>query len=179
LSLYFGKRIKSRKSERSAQQPEQTISTTKHNLTEFEQIATRLRLHVVNMVAPSGQGYVQQGLGAADIFTALYFAEASMDPKNPTCPDRDRIFLTTAHNTAIFYATLAERGFFDTDLLSTYVQDGSALEINSCERMGAPWAVLWQLSGKVETRVITSFSAMVKCKKVKYGKPPCMLELKV
>ena len=107
-----------------------------HNLKEYEQIATRLRLHVVNMIAPSGQGYVQQGLGAADIFTALYFGEANMDPADPSWEDRDRIFLTTAHNTAIFYATLGERGFFDTNLLSTYVQDGSALEINSCERMG-------------------------------------------
>jgi transketolase len=88
------------------------------------------------MIAPSGQGYVQQGLGAADIFTALYFAEANMDPANPDWPERDRIFLTTAHNTAIFYATLAERGFFDVGRLSTYVQDGSALEINSCERLG-------------------------------------------
>ena len=109
---------------------------TNHNLKEYEQIATQLRLQVVNMIAPSGQGYVQQGLGAADIFTALYFAEANMDPANPTWEDRDRIFLTTAHNTAIFYATLGERGFFDTELLSSYVQDGSALEINSCERMG-------------------------------------------
>lgn len=111
-------------------------SSVSHNLKKYEQIATKLRLQVVNMIAPSGQGYVQQGLGAADIFTALYFAEANMDPANPTWEDRDRIFLTTAHNTAIFYATVAERGFFDTKLLSTYVQDGSALEINSCERMG-------------------------------------------
>ncbi|MEO9825359.1 MAG: transketolase [Paracoccaceae bacterium] len=108
----------------------------KHNLSELEAIATRLRLHVVNMVAPSGQGYVQQGLGAADIFTSLYFAEATMDPVNPTWPDRDRIFLTTAHNTAIFYATLAERGFFNVEDLKTYVTDGSTLEINSSERMG-------------------------------------------
>ena len=109
----------------------------KHNLAELEAIATRLRLHVVNMVAPSGQGYVQQGLGAADIFTSLYFGEATMDPANPTWPDRDRIFLTTAHNTAIFYATLAERGFFDVADLATYVTDGSTLEINSSERMGS------------------------------------------
>ncbi len=108
----------------------------KHNLSELEVIATRLRLHVVNMVAPSGQGYVQQGLGAADIFTSLYFAEATMDPANPAWPDRDRIFLTTAHNTAIFYATLAERGFFPVEDLKTYVTDGSTLEINSSERMG-------------------------------------------
>ena len=84
------------------------------NLKELERIATTLRLHVVNMIAPSGQGYVQQGLGAADIFTSLYFAEATMDPEHPNWADRDRIFLTTAHNTAIFYATLGERGFFDT-----------------------------------------------------------------
>ena len=108
----------------------------KHNLSELEAMATRLRLHVVNMVAPSGQGYVQQGLGAADIFTSLYFAEATMDPSNPGWPDRDRVFLTTAHNTAIFYATLAERGFFPVEDLATYVTDGSTLEINSSERMG-------------------------------------------
>ena len=100
-------------------------------------MATRLRLHVVNMVAPSGQGYVQQGLGAADIFTSLYFAEATLDPANPDWPDRDRVFLTTAHNTAIFYATLAERGFFPVEDLKTYVVDGSPLEINSSERMGS------------------------------------------
>lgn len=107
-----------------------------NNIAELERMATKLRLHVVNMVAPSGQGYVQQGLGAADIFTSLYFAEATMDPANPAWPDRDRIFLTTAHNTAIFYATLAEKGFFDTDRLSSYVTNGSELEINSSERMG-------------------------------------------
>ena len=107
-----------------------------HNLKTLERIATKLRLHVVNMIAPSAQGYVQQGLGAADLFTSLYFAEAKMDPENPLWPDRDRIFLTTAHNTAIFYATLGERGFFDTERLSSYVTNGSELEINSSERMG-------------------------------------------
>ncbi|MEM6386404.1 MAG: transketolase [Pseudomonadota bacterium] len=107
-----------------------------HNLSQLEKIATKLRLHVVNMVAPSGQGYVLQGLGAADIFTSLYFAEATMDPTNPTWPDRDRVFLTTAHNTAIFYAALAEKGFFPTEKLASYVTDGSPLEINSSERLG-------------------------------------------
>lgn len=107
-----------------------------HNLASLKNIATKLRLHVVNMVAPSGQGYVQQGLGAADLFTSLYFAEAKMDPENPTWADRDRIFLTTAHNTAIFYAALGERGFFDTERLSSYVTNGSELEINSSERLG-------------------------------------------
>ncbi len=108
----------------------------KHNLASLEAMATQLRLHVVNMVAPSGQGYVQQGLGAADIFTSIYFSEAAMDPANPSWPDRDRVFLTTAHNTAILYATLAERGFFPVSDLDTYVTDGSTLEINASERIG-------------------------------------------
>lgn len=108
----------------------------KHNLAELTAIATKLRRHVVDMIAPSGQGYVLQGLGAADIFTALYFAEAAMEPNNPTWRDRDRIFLTTAHNTAIFYATLAERGYFPVADLRSYVHDGSPLEINSSERLG-------------------------------------------
>ncbi len=106
------------------------------NLEHLERIATRLRLHVVDMVASTGQGYVQQGLGAADIFATLYFGEAAVYPATPNRLDRDRIFLTAAHNTAIFYAALGERGFFDTALLSTYVTDGSPLEINASERMG-------------------------------------------
>lgn len=111
-------------------------NTPKRNLEELEHIAKKLRLRVLEMVAPTGQGYVQQGLGATDIFTALYFSEARHKPEDPSWPDRDRIFLTTAHNTAIFYAAQAERGFFDTDKLKDYVQDGSPLEINSSERMG-------------------------------------------
>ncbi len=110
--------------------------TRNRNLAELEQTALRLRLHVLEMVAPTGQGYVQQGLGATDIFTALYFSEARQRPEEPTWPDRDRIFLTTAHNTAIFYAAQAERGYFDTAELKTYVKDGSPLEINASERMG-------------------------------------------
>lgn len=106
-------------------------------LTQLESIAARLRLQVAEMVAPTGQGYVQQGLGATDLFTALYFGEARQDTDNPDWEDRDRVFLTTAHNTAIFYATLAERGYFDKVQLADYVKDGSPLEINSCERLGS------------------------------------------
>jgi len=68
----------------------------------LEETTLRLRLRTLEMIAPTGQGYVQQGLGAADIFTALYFSEAALDPGNPEWPDRDRVFLTTAHNTAVF-----------------------------------------------------------------------------
>ena len=35
--------------------------------------ALAVRKHVVQMVARHGRGYVQQGLGAADLFTVLFF----------------------------------------------------------------------------------------------------------
>ena len=102
----------------------------------LQAIARELRRQVIRMIAPSGHGYVQQGLGAADIFAALYFSELRLDPNDPAWPDRDRLLLSTAHNTAIFYASLAARGCIAADALATYVQDGSALEVNASERLG-------------------------------------------
>ncbi|RYE61150.1 MAG: transketolase, partial [Rhizobiaceae bacterium] len=91
---------------------------------ELARIARLLRRDVINLVAPTGQGYVQQGLGAADLFAVLYFAEMRIDPTDPRWPDRDRFLLSTAHNTAIFYATLAARGLVDRNLVRDYCKDG-------------------------------------------------------
>jgi transketolase len=108
-----------------------------HDLARLRSVARELRRQVIRMIAPSGQGYVQQGLGAADLFAALYFSELRLDPTDPSWSDRDRFLLSTAHNTAIFYATLAERGCIPKSQLSSYTQDGSPLEINASERMGS------------------------------------------
>ncbi len=102
----------------------------------LRRIARDLRRQVIHMVAPTGQGYVQQGLGAADLFATLYFAELRMRAAQPDWPERDRFLLSTAHNTAIFYATLAARELIDPASLGTYCQDGSPLEINASERVG-------------------------------------------
>ncbi|WP_224404738.1 transketolase [Afifella sp. IM 167] len=103
---------------------------------ELAQRAAKIRRLVVEMVGRNGQGYVQQGLGAADLFTYLWFAEANLDPALPDWPERDRIFLSTAHNSAVFHATLAERGLIAADRLESYTRDGSELEINVSERLG-------------------------------------------
>ena len=41
--------------------------------------ATILRKHVIEMVGRQGQGYVQQGLGASDIFSVLFFDILNLD----------------------------------------------------------------------------------------------------
>ena len=98
--------------------------------------ARLIRQDVIRMIAPIGQGYVQQGLGAAELFATLYFAELRLDANDATWPERDRCILSTAHNSAVFHATLAARGLIARERLGEYCRDGSPLEINVSERLG-------------------------------------------
>lgn len=107
----------------------------RENLEQLSKWATIIRKDVVKMVARHGQGYVQQGLGAADLFTYLYFQELRFDRNDVSWPDRDRFILSTAHNTAVFYATLARAGLIDPKRLSDYCLDGKPFEINASERL--------------------------------------------
>ena len=103
---------------------------------ELEAAARRIRRQVVTMVARLGIGYLQQGLGAADLFAALYAGELRLDERDPNWADRDRLLLSTAHNTAVFYAAMAERGLIPEAALEDYTRDGSPFEVNASERVG-------------------------------------------
>ncbi len=98
--------------------------------------AHAMRRNVVRMVGVLGQGYVQQGLGAADLFACLFFAEMRLRAAEAQWPDRDRFLLSTAHNSALFHAALAQRRLIDPARLDTYCVDGSQLEVNVSQRLG-------------------------------------------
>jgi transketolase len=98
--------------------------------------AHAIRRDVVRMVGVLGQGYVQQGLGAADLFACLFFAEMHLRAADPRWPDRDRFLLSTAHNSALFHAALAQRRLIDPARLDSYCVDGSQLEVNVSQRLG-------------------------------------------
>ncbi len=106
-------------------------------IADLEDRALILRKRVVQMVGKIRVGYLQQGLGAADIFAALYFGELRLHEDDPDWPARDRCILSTAHNTALLYATFAERGLIAAELLERYTEDGSPLEVNASERLGS------------------------------------------
>lgn len=106
------------------------------SVADLDMAARRIRRNVVRMVAGIGIGYLQQGLGAADLFAALYGSELRLDEANPAWPDRDRMLLSTAHNTAVFYAAMAERGLVPEAALDDYTRDGSPFEVNASERIG-------------------------------------------
>ena len=112
---------------------------------ELAEKALRLRRHVVRMVAPIGEGYVGQGLGAADIMAALYFNEMAYDPENPEWEGRDRFLLSPAHYGVALFAALAERGALPVQELAQYGVDGSPLEIIASERLPGVEATLGSL----------------------------------
>ena len=74
------------------------------------------------MICEAKSGHPGGSLSATDILTALYFSEMNIDPANPKMAGRDRFVLSKGHAAPALYATLAERGYFDKDILKTLRQ---------------------------------------------------------
>lgn len=92
-----------------------------------EQLAWKIRRHAVEMTHLSGGSHIGSILSVADIIAVLYNDIANVDPKNPKIDTRDRIILSKGHAGAAIYAALAEKGFFDIEMLKTHYQNGSLL----------------------------------------------------
>src|SRR3989338_5462459 len=101
---------------------------TAQEFIDLELKATQIRQSVIKMLLAAGSGHSAGPLGMADIFTALYFHILKIDPNNPQKPDRDRFVLSNGHICPVLYATLAHRGFFPVDELSTLRKLGTRLQ---------------------------------------------------
>lgn len=84
-----------------------------------------IRRDVLKMVARAGASHVGSALSCTDILTALYFAVANIDSKNPQKINRDRIILSKGHAGVGLLATLANRGFFPKRQLLKYCENGT------------------------------------------------------
>lgn len=89
--------------------------------------ANTIRQNIIKMLLAAGSGHSAGPLGMADVFTALYFAILKIDPKKPAWPDRDRVILSNGHINPVWYATLAERGYFPVSELATLRKLGTRL----------------------------------------------------
>jgi transketolase len=99
----------------------------------LKQLAHRIRRNVLTQAGGKGQGYVGQGLGAADIFSVLYGSVLNWKPDDLKWNDRDRFLLSIGHYSIATYATLAEYGIYSQDDLRTYCDDGSILDMSANE----------------------------------------------
>jgi transketolase len=101
---------------------------TPMNIGELKVMAATVRCDIIEMIAAANAGHPGGSLSAADIVTALYFRIMQIDPKNPGWPDRDRFILSKGHACPVWYAALAERGFFDKSHLATLRKMDSILQ---------------------------------------------------
>lgn len=95
---------------------------------KLKKLANEVRKGIVTEVHAAQSGHPGGSLSAADVFTFLYFEEMNIDPENPKMDDRDRFVLSKGHTAPGLYATLAERGFFPKEELTTFRKVGTRLQ---------------------------------------------------
>lgn len=98
------------------------------SIKELKNIATDLRMKVVDMVYKAQSGHPGGSLSAAEFVTACYFKYMNIDPREPDWPDRDRFVLSKGHVCPIQYAALGTLGYFPIEVLDTLRQEGSPLQ---------------------------------------------------
>ena len=104
-------------------QPQQPMS-----IADLERMAATIRCDIIEMITTAQAGHPGGSLSATDIVTALYFRVMRLDPQHPDWPDRDRFILSKGHACPVWYAALAERGYFDKAHLGTLRRLNSILQ---------------------------------------------------
>ena len=99
---------------------------------ELKKAANEIRKGIITAVHSAKAGHPGGSLSAADIYTFLYFEEMNIDPANPQKEDRDRFVLSKGHTAPGLYSTLANRGYFPVEDLTTLRKLGSYLQGHPC-----------------------------------------------
>ncbi len=94
---------------------------------ESDLLAGKIRAHALKMVHHARASHIGSCLSIADLLSVLYGKVLKFDSSRPDWKDRDRFILSKGHAAAIYYAVLAECGFFPVELLNTYGDSGSIL----------------------------------------------------
>ena len=90
------------------------------DIDELKKIAKNIRKDILMQVYSAKSGHPGGSLSIADILTVLYFNQMNINEKMPNDPLRDRLVLSKGHCSPALYATLAERGFFDKEKLTSF-----------------------------------------------------------
>jgi transketolase len=95
---------------------------------EHKRLATLIRISIVKMIAQAKSGHIGGALGLADIYAVLYKEILSFRPFQPDWSDRDYLLVSNGHTCPVWYATLAQMGFFPKTWLSKFRQLNSPLQ---------------------------------------------------
>lgn len=79
--------------------------------------ATEIRISVIEMLEKAGSGHVGGPLSIADVLTYLYYNLLNHDPQKPQWDSRDYFLMSNGHVCPVWYAILADWGYFPTEEL--------------------------------------------------------------
>ena len=106
-------------------------------LEELREKAYEIRCLTIREISSFGSGHIGGAMSICDILSLLYFREMNIDPSNPKKEDRDRLVVSKGHAGPAVYATLALKGFFPRDMLSTLNKGGTSLP-SHCDMLKTP-----------------------------------------
>lgn len=104
---------------------------------EMKRFSWKIRMEAIKCIAAFGLGHVGGSMSIADVLSVLYSGEMAIDPANPKWEGRDRLVLSKGHCAPALYATLALKGFFPMDWLTTMNQNGTNLPSHA-DRLKVP-----------------------------------------
>lgn len=104
---------------------------------EMKLFSWKIRMEAIKCIAAFGLGHVGGSMSIADVLSVLYSGEMAIDPANPKWEGRDRLVLSKGHCAPALYATLALKGFFPMDWLTTMNQNGTNLPSHA-DRLKVP-----------------------------------------
>jgi len=99
----------------------------KPDLGSLSTMARELRGDILDLSHQAGTPHLGSALSCVDILTALYGTNPQLLPEKLDTQERDRVIFSKGHAATALYAVLARRGFFPTELLESYAQNGSCL----------------------------------------------------
>ena len=85
------------------------------------------RIKRLMSLATGDEKHGSSSLSTLDVVWVLYDRILRFDPKNPRWENRDRFVLSKGHGCVSYYAILADKGFFPTSTLKTFMQYDSIL----------------------------------------------------
>ena len=106
-------------------------------LEEIKEKAFEIRCLTINEISSFGSGHIGGAMSISDLLALLYFDVMNVDPKDPKKEDRDRLVVSKGHAGPAVYSTLALKGYFPKEMLSTLNQGGTNLP-SHCDMLKTP-----------------------------------------
>lgn len=109
----------------------------KINFDAMRRLGAEIRIETIKAITDAGFGHIGGSMSAADVLAVLYGGVMNIRPQSPGWENRDWFVLSKGHCGPVLYATLAIKGYFPKEILSTINRPGTSLP-SHCDRQKTP-----------------------------------------